>query len=133
MTITFFYAEVHHHPMSEEAKQKKGSGNMTIVIVLLAIAAALLIGYLTGSWLAAIFLAILAIGVFLIFASGTRSKEPDRYGTSESDSAYVFGFMITSIGVAGVVFAFTMNFIYALIAWILVIALYFAIKKYGNH
>lgn len=129
-TINFFYAEVYYRPMSEEEKQKKSGGNMTIVVVLLVIAVCLLFGYLTKSWLLAIFVGVLAIGVFLILASATRSKQPDRYGTSESDSAYVFGFMITSIGVAGVVFALTMNFIFALMAWIIVVALYFAIKKY---
>jgi len=115
--------------MSEEEKQKKGAGNMTIVVVLLVIAACLLYAYLSGNWLAAIFWGILAIGAFLVLASLTRSKEPDRYGTSESDSAYIFGFLALSIGVAGVVLAYTMNFIFALMAWIIVIAIYFLIKK----
>ena len=115
--------------MSEEEGQKKSMGNMTSVVVLLVIAACLLYGYLSGAWLAAVFIGILAIGVFLALASITRSKQPDRYGTSESDAALAFGFCAISIGAAGTVFAYTSNFVFALVAFIIVVAMYFLARK----
>ena len=108
--------------MSEGSNRKWGT--ITAAVVLSAVVIGLLYFYFTGLWLPAIGLPILVIGVYMLLSSFLRSSEPDRYGTSDSGAATLFGFIMITIGGAIVAYQYADNIIIPIVFAIVIIVLY---------
>ena len=110
--------------MTDGDNPGRSIASFTPVVVLLIIAACILIAYFTANYLGAICLGVLGIGIYLTLSSLARSKQPDRWGTSDAGAALLWGFFFMSIGAGGMVYAFTHNIVFAIVTFIVMLALY---------
>ena len=121
------------HTMSEGGDRNWGA--ITAAVVLIAVVIGLLYYYFTGLWLPAIGLPILVFGVYELLSAFLRSSEPDRYGTSDSGAATLYGFILIAVGGGIIVYQYADNLIFTAVFAIAIVVLYLitiAVRKKSN-
>ena len=133
--MPFMARTIHTEDQNMSEGGNRNWGTITAAVVLLAVVVGLLYFYFTGLWLPAIGLPILIVGVYMLFSAFLRSSEPDRYGTSDSGAATLYGFILIAIGGAIVVYQYAENLIFTAAFAIVIVVLYLitaAVRKKNN-
>lgn len=110
--------------MGEETKKNTNWGTISGIVFLLAIAIGLVYYYVTSLWIPAIGIPLLIIGVYEVLSAFFRSSEKDRWGTSESGAAVLWGFVLIAAGGAIMVYQYADSIIIPIVFVIIVMVLY---------
>ena len=108
--------------MSDENGRNWGA--ITGAVVLIAVAVGLIFFYFKGLWIPAIGLPILIFGAYELLTSFLRSNEADRWGTSDSGAAFLFGMIMIAVGGALVIYQYVDNIIFPIVYAIALIVIY---------
>lgn len=107
-------------------------GPITGAVFLLSVAAGLICFYADGSWLLAVGVPITALGGYELLSSFFRNSEADRWGTSDSGAAVLFGFFLLAIGGAILFYRFSDNIIFPIVYAAVLIAVYLLLRVIMN-
>jgi hypothetical protein len=90
---------------------------------LLAVAFGLVVGYTTGDYISAIWVVLIAFGLYMVVASRFRNRDQDSFGPSEADAMVAGGLVMAGIGAAGLVYTYTGEVVYTAVVILVVLAL----------
>ncbi len=95
-----------------------------LAVSILIIGFALLAAYLGAKPIIIVGVAIIVLGVYLLLSSIFKDKRVDQMGTSESGSAIWLGSLITSAGLAVLVYGIIEDWMVSIATFLIAMAIY---------
>ena len=116
--------------MAENGSRNLDVSALTWMVLLISIAAGLVAFFYTKDFILLICIPLVIFGVYEMFSSIVKNHQNDQFGTNESSVAVFWGFVIVTIGGAGLVFKYTGSLIITLVFALLMGAAYMAFRLF---
>ena len=118
--------------MASGSKGSLNIGALTWMVMLIAAAIGLAIYFYTKDIIVTVSVPLLIMGAYELISSLIRNRENDQFGTNEAGAAVFWGFIILTLGGAGVVWWYTGSIIIVAIFAILMGAAYMAVRLFNR-